>query len=163
MLATIVVTRYRTGNLLVTRVVMVVDIMHGVAVVVVLHIRVHVRLIMTEVIRSMMAVVMREVIPVVRRTPMAVVRTSPAVEHRRTFVEHRFDDIVHTVDIRRTDNLNVRRRVPHLHNERCHILVDVGSQHGLDKQHMVMAVNGLKHTQVVDVPVVVEVEVRDDI
>ena len=94
---------------------------------------------------------------------MCVHRTAETVEQRRALVEHRLKDITCSVDIRRTDNLYVRRRETHLNNKRCYVLIDISSQNGLDEQHMGAAVKRLKHTQVIDVPVVVEVEVGDDV
>lgn len=160
MLLTVVVARIMTRNIGIMAVVIMVHIMHRVAVVVMLHIRVHVRLIMSQMVRSMMAVVVRIMIPVVRRTPVSVVRTTITVEQQRTRIVHRFDDIVHAIDVRSTDDLYVRCAEPHLNHQSSHILIDVGCQHGLDKQHMVAALKGLQHAQVVDIAVVVEVEVR---
>lgn len=141
----------------------VIDVSHVVAVVVVLHERMYILLIMTEMIRSMMAVVVREVIPVVRRTPVDVFRTAEAVEQRRALVEHRLDDIARTIDVRRTNHLNIRRGKSHLHNERSYVLIDISRQHRLDEQYVSTALQGLKHAKVVDIAVVVEVEVGDDI
>lgn len=159
----IIATRYGTGHLLILGIVVVIDVSHVVAVVVMLHERMYILLIMTEMVRSMMAVVVREVIPVVRRTPVDVFRTAEAVEQRRTFVEHRLDDIVRTVDIRRTNHLNIRRGKSHLYNERGYVLINVRGQHGLDEQHVGAAFKGLKHTEIIDIPIVVEVEVGDDV
>lgn len=163
MLLSVVVVRNRTADILIAVEVIVLNIGHVVAVVVILHECAYVSLVVTKVIRSMMSVVVREVIPVIRRAPMCVHRTAETVEQRRAFVEHRLKDISRTVDIRRTDNLYVRRRETHLNNKRSYVLIDVSSQNGLDEQHMGAAVKRLKHTQVIDVPVVVEVEVGDDV
>ena len=111
----------------------------------------------------MVTVVMGEMIPVVRRTPVGIVRSAPTVVHRRTLVVNRFNDIVHTVDVRRAYNLNIRRGITHLHYQRGNILIDVSCQHGLDEQHMVVALDGLQHAQVIDISVVIEVEVRYDV
>ena len=110
-----------------------------------------------------MAVVVGEVIPVVRRAPVGVGRTAEAVEQRRTLVIDRLDDIVSTIDVGRTYHLNVRRRIAHLHDQCGYILIDVSRQHGLDKQDVVIALDGLEHAQVIDVAVAVEVEVGDDV
>ena len=163
MLLSVVVVRNRTADILIAVEVIVLNIGHVVAVVVILHERAYVSLVVTKVVRSMMSVVVREVIPVIRRAPMCVHRTAETVKQRRAFVEHRLKDISRTVDIRRTDNLYVRRRETHLNNKRCYVLIDISSQNGLDKQHMGAAVKRLKHTQVIDVPVVVEVEIGDDV
>ena len=94
---------------------------------------------------------------------MCVHRTAETVKQRRAFVEHRLKDISRSVDIRRTDNLNVRRRETHLNYKRGYVLIDVSRQYGLDEQHMGATVKRLKHTKVIDVPVVVEVEIGDDV
>lgn len=140
-----------------------IHIMHVVAVVVVLHERRYVCLVVTQMVRSVMTVVLGVVIPVVRRTPVGVRGTTKAVKQRRTLVIHRLDDVVRTVDVRRTDHLYVRRRVTHLYHQCSHILVDVRCQHRLDEQHVRASLQGLQHAQVVDVPVAVQVEVRDDV
>lgn len=108
-------------------------IMHVVAVVVILHVRRHICLIVSYMIRRMMCIVMWEVIPVVRRTPMYVLRAAKTVKQRRAFVVHRLDDIVRSVDVRRTDYLNVRCRIAHLYHQRSYILIDVRCQYGLDE------------------------------
>lgn len=163
MLLCVIVVRYRTADILIAVEVIVLNIGHMVAVVVILHECAYVSLVVTKVIRSMMSVVVREVIPVIRRAPMCVHRTAETVKQRRAFVEHRLKDITCSVDIWRTDNLYVRRREPHLNNKRCYVLIDISSQNGLDEQHMGAAVKRLKHTKVIDIPVVVEVEVGDDV
>ena len=140
-----------------------IDIMYLMAVVVVLQIGTYVSLIVTEVVRGMMTVVMGEMIPIVRRAPVCICRTAKAVEQRRTSVEHRLDDIVNTIDIRCTDDLYVRCRISHLDNNCGYVLIDIGCQHGLEKQHMVTPFKSLKHTQIVDKSVAVEVEVGNDI
>lgn len=140
-----------------------IDIMHRMAVVVVLHVRGYVRLVMSEVIGSMIAVVVREVIPVVRRTPIDVVCTTETVEQRRALVVDRLDDIVNAIYVRCTYNLHIRRAIAHFYDYGSYILIDVCCQHGLNEQDVVVALNGLQDAQVVDIAVVVEVEVRDDI
>lgn len=130
-LLTVVVTRHRTRHILVVAIVVMIHIVYGMAVVVMLHIRVYVRLIMSQMVRSMMAVVVRIMIPVVRRTPVSVVRTTVAVEHRRTDIVYRLDDIVHAIDVRSTDDLYVWCAISHLNHQSSYILIDVRCQHGL--------------------------------
>lgn len=140
-----------------------IDIMYLMAVMVVLQIGTYVSLIVTKVVRGMMTIVVGEMIPIVRRTPVSIRRTAKAVEQRRTPVENRLDDIVNTIDIRCTDDLYVRCCISHLNNECGYVLINIGCQHGLEKQHMVTPFKSLKHTQIVDKSVVVEVEVGNDI
>ena len=140
-----------------------VNVINAMAIVVVLHICSHVCLIMPQMIRRMVSIVMREMIPVVRRTPVRICRTAKAVEQRRTFVEHRFDNIIRTVNIWRTYNLHIRRSIAHLHNQSCHILIDIGGEHSLNEHHVRTSVQGLKYAQVVNVTVVIEVKVGDDV
>lgn len=159
----IIATRYGTGHLLILGIVVVIDVSHVVAVVVILQERAHVRLIVAQVIRRVVSVVVGEMIPVVRRTPVGIRRTAETVEQRRALVEHRLDDIARTIDVRRANDLNIRRAVAHLHNERSYVLIDISRQHRLDEQYVSTALQGLKHAKVVDIAVVVEVEVGDDI
>lgn len=163
MLLLIVVMRNGARHCLIIGIVVVVNIIHMVAVVVILQERAHVRLIVAQVIRRVVSVVVGEMIPVVRRTPVGIRRTAETVEQRRALVEHRLDDIARTIDVRRTNDLNIRCAVAHLHNERSYVLIDISRQHRLDEQYVSTALQGLKHAKVVNIAVVVEVEVGDDI
>ena len=144
-------------------IVIAVYVMNRVAVVMVLHVRVHICLIVAEMVRSVVVIVVRIIVPVVRRTPVRIVGTTKTVIQRRANIVHRLDDIARTIDVRRTDDLYVLRSKAHLHHDGGNILIDVGSQNRLDEQHMVAAFDGLKHAQIVDVTVVVEVEVGDHV
>ena len=64
--------RYRTRHRLIIGIVVVVNIVHLVAVVVILHERVHISLVVPEVIGRVVTVVVWEMIPVVRRTPVGI-------------------------------------------------------------------------------------------
>ena len=159
----IVIAGDRTRHFHVVVIVVMVNVINAMAIVVVLHICSHVCLIMPQMIRRMVSIVMREMIPVVRRTPVRICRTAKAVEQRRTIVEHRFDNIIRTVNIWRTYNLHIRRSIAHLHNQSCHILIDIGGEYSLNEHHVRTSVQGLKYAQVVDVTIVIEVKVGDDV
>jgi hypothetical protein len=75
---------------------------------------------------------------------------------------YRFDDIVRTIDI----------LIPHhlyrdlvflifLHEDRCHVLVNIFCQYGLYHYQVTIAVGGLYHAQVIHFAIAVEVEVRE--
>lgn len=140
-----------------------IDIMHGVAIVVMFHIGRHVCLIMPEMIRRMVSVVTREMLPIVWRTPVCVCRTAETVKQRRTFIIYRLDNVVRAVDVRSTDHLHIRRCITHLYHQRSYILIDISCQHSLNEQHMRMTFKGFQHTQVVDITVAVQVEVGDHV
>lgn len=142
----------------------VVGIMHAVvklavvAVFVIADIRVHICLIMTQIHRSRLVVVVRIVVPVIRRTPGVVTRSPPVREHRRSAHKNRTNVVVGSIHIRRTDNLHVRRSVTHLHGQRSHILEDVLRQHSLNNDDVVVAVDSLHNTQIINISVAVEVQ-----
>ena len=94
---------------------------------------------------------------------MCVLRTTETVKQRWTFVVHRLDDIVHTVDVRCANHLNVRCRIAHLYHQRRYILINIRSQHGLYEQHVRAPLQRFQHAQVVNVSVTIEIKVRDDI
>ena len=99
MLLCIVVVGYGAINRLVIGVVMVINVVHVVAVVVILHIGMHVSLVVPEVVGTVMSVVAGVVIPVVGRAPVRIVRPSEAVEEWWAAVVHGLDDIVDAIDI----------------------------------------------------------------
>ena len=147
----------------VARIERLVRIVTVVTVRVVVHIRVHIRLIMIQIDRFRACVVRRQVTVVVRRRPGVVGRTAVHIPHRRTFDEHRTNDVVIAVQIRVTHYLYHQHVGTTLCDERSHILEHTRSQTGLDQKRMVIAPTGLNHAQVVNPPVVVEVEVVDHI
>ena len=128
-----------------------------VAVLVVRDVRVHIRLIMTQIHRCRFMIVVRIVVPIVRRTPGVVMGHSPAREHRRRAHKHRTYVVVRTVHIRCADNLHIRRGVTHLGGQGRHILEDVMRQHSLDDNDVVVTVHHLHNTQIINISVVVEV------
>ncbi len=74
--------------------------------------------------------------------------------------EYRPDNIIGTVDIRRTYDFNawcsVRRQFG---NERGNILIDIGCQNSLNKEHMVIPLNGFKNPEIIHISVIVEVQI----
>ena len=139
----IVAARNRTRYLYIVSIVIVLNIVHCVAVTVVLHVRSHICLIVPQVVWCMVGIAARVVIPIIRRTPVSVCWATKTVEQRRTLIEHGFNDIVCSVNVRRADNLNIRRSVPHLNNKSGYVLIDIGGQHSLYKHDMRMSVQSL--------------------
>ena len=86
---------------------------------------------------------------------------SQAAVDRWSHEEYRPDNIIGTVDVRRTDDLNVWRSVRRqFGNERSNILIDIGCQNSLDKEHMVIPLNGFKNPEIIHISVIVKVQIR---
>ena len=72
--------------------------------------------------------------------------------------------VVRTVDVRVSDDLHVVRcEMRVLHDYGGYILEYVSSEHGLDDEEVVAAMEGLDYAEVVYVTIPVEVEVGDDV
>lgn len=85
-------------------------------------------------------------------------------EDCRCRIEHGLDDEIGAVDVRCANDLNVcSGGAVVLTHERCHILINVGSQDSLDHEHMVMTLQSLHHAEIIDVTVVVEIEVGEHV
>ena len=88
-------------------------------------------------------------------------RSSQTAVDGRSHEEHRSDDIIGTINVRRTNDLNVwcsvRRQFG---NERSNILIDIGCQNSLDKEHMVIPLNGFKNPEIIHISVIVKVQIR---
>lgn len=155
----VVIARNGLAHRLIVGVVIVLDVVYLVAVVVIGDVGCYVGLIMTKVLGRRLVVVGGEVTPVVGRRPALVARAAQVVVHSRRLVVNGLNDIGIAVDIRRTDNLHVGGGVVHFHYQRCHVLVDIGSQNGLDNEYVGIALQGLHHAQIIHVTIAVQVEV----
>ena len=132
------------------------------AILVVVHICVHVCLIVTQILRCRLRVVRGQITPVIRRLPCHIARTT---EHRvqgRVSYKHRLNNIVRAIYVRVTYNLKIRSGT-HLHRYGGYVLEHVVCQHRLYNKHVVVRVHHLHHTQIVYVSVVVEVKVRNHV
>lgn len=134
-----------------------------IAVLVVCDIRVHIRLIMTQIHRSRPMVVVGIVVPIIRRTPGVVTRSPPMRKHRRSAHKNRTNIVVHTIDIRRADDLHVRRSITHLCGQCGHVLEDVRCQHSLNNHYVIVALDSLYNTQIINISVAVQVQRRQHI
>lgn len=129
----------------------------------IMHVRVHVRLIVAQIERCRTRIVAWIVVPMIWRMPYDVVRTAEIAVHWRSLHKYRLNDVVRTVDILRTNHLAVWRIVAHLHYYGSHILEDISRQNSLDHQHMVVAVAHLHYAEVIHPTIVVQVQIGDHI
>ncbi len=161
----VVVARDRVAHSLIRSVVRSRRIANLVAVVVVGHIGGHIGLIVAQVLRSRLRVVRRIVVPVVGRLPglVAILILTVVAIDSRSLDEDRLYDVVGTVDIGRANDLYIGSSVVHLHNEGCHVLIDILRQNSLEHEHVIVSIDSLHHTDVVDPTVAIEVEVRDHV
>ena len=141
----------------------VVVVLAVVAVAVIGDIGIHIRLIMAQINRSRSVVVMGVVVPVIGRTPRVVTRSSPVRKDRRCAHKDGANIVVDAIDIGRTDDLHIRRSVTHLCGQRGYILEDVRCQHSLDNDDVVVTVDSLHNTQIINISVAVEVQRREHV
>jgi len=159
----IVITRHFGAGATVVGIVYTVIVLTMVAVLVIGDIGVHVCLIMAQIHRCGFVVVMGIIVPIVRRTPGIIAVNAPACKHRRSAHEYRANIVGRAIHIRRADNLYIRGAVTHLHGQCSHILENVLCQNRLNDYYVVVAVNSLYYAQVIDIPVMVEVQRRKHI
>ena len=103
------------------------------------------------------------VVPIIRRTPRVVIICPPAGIDGRSAYKNGAHIVVRTIHIRRTDNLHIRRLVVHLCGQSCYVLENILRQHRLNNNHMVISIDRLYHTQIVHIPVTVQVQRRQHI
>lgn len=133
---------------------------HGVAVVVVRHKRVHVSVVVADVYGHRTFVVDRVAVPIPGRTPGTVCVCEQMRKDKGSGVIYRLHIVAGAVDVRIAYNLDIRlRRAGNFRNQSGNILIDVSSEHCLDYKNVVVALYGLKHTEVVHIAVSVEVQV----
>lgn len=133
---------------------------HSVAVVVVRHKRVHVSVVVTYMYGHRTFVVSGVVIPIPGRTPGTVCVCEQMRKDKGSGVIYRLHIVAWTVDVRVAYDLDVcLRSAGNFRNQSGNILVDVSSEHCLDYENVVVALNGLKYAEVVYIAVSVEVQV----
>lgn len=103
------------------------------------------------------------VVPVVGRVPAHPVGTPEPIVDIRAIDIYGLDDVVGAIDVLIADNLhrNALCLRVFLYIDRCHVLIDVLCQHRLNDHEVAAAVGGLDDTQVVHLPVAVEVKVGE--
>ena len=127
------------------------------------HIRRHVCLIVVQIDRSRTRVIGRIVVVIIRRTPYGIRCATIDIPHRRTFHEHRTDNIVISVQIPVAHHLHIQRAGSALRYQRGYVLEHTRGYTRLNKQGMIVPAVGLYHTQVVDPSVAVQIQVVDHI
>lgn len=119
-----------------------------------------IRLIVVQEHGCMVAVVGREMVPVPGRAPGMISHPADMGEDKGAHYEGGPYDIAGTKYIRCTDDFAAVVAVSGtLHYDRGDILIDVGTEEGLDKIDVVIPFNCLENAEIVDVAVIVEVEV----
>lgn len=159
----IVIMRVRPRHLRITAVERLLRIVALVAVMMVGHVRAHIRLIVVQIDGFRLLVVTRPVTVVIRRRPGHIRRTAKDIPERRALDEHRTHNIVRAVQPTVADNLHIQRVRAVLRDERRYVLVHRRTETSLDEESMIHAAVGLQHAQVVDPSVAVEIEVVDHV
>ena len=140
------------------------NIIEVVAVAVIADVCPDVSLVMTQIKRSGMSVMGREMIPVPGRVPGYIRRSQQTGENQRPGIKDRLNDIVGPVYVRRTYNLYAGIAVSgDFSNERGDILIDVGGEDRLDKEHVGTPVHGLNDAQIINITVPVQIQVGNHI
>ena len=103
------------------------------------------------------------IVPIVGRVPAHPVGTPEPVVDVGAIDIYGLDDVVGAIDVLIADDLhgNTLCLRVFLNIDRCHVLIDVLCQHGLDDYEVAAAVGGLDDAEVVHLPVAVEVEVGE--
>ena len=90
----VVITAIRLRHLRVAVIMRLLRIVAVMAVMMVGHVRIHIRLIVVQIHRFRLRVIGREITVVIWRRPYSVGRATVDIPHRRTFDEHRTNDVV---------------------------------------------------------------------
>lgn len=135
-----------------------------VAIVVVSHVCANVCVVVAYVYRSVSGIVNRVVTPHIRRVPSVITVSAKVGNNQRSVVVNRLDDVVRTIEERRTDDLDmvVCDRVG-LCNDCSNVLVNVYSKSSLDNENVGIALDGLDHAEIIYITVAIEVEVGDHV
>ena len=134
-----------------------------VAIMMVRHVRAHIRLIVVQIDGFRLLVVTGPITIVIRRGPSGISRTTEHIPQRRTLDEYRTHDIVRSVQPAVADHLHIQGVRAMLRDEGRYILIERMTETCLNEESMVHTAMGLNHTQIVDPAVTIEVEVVDHI
>lgn len=106
---------------------------------------------------------MRPIIPIPRRIPAHPIRTPKPIIDIRPIDIYGFDDIIGAVDILIADDLhgNALCLRVFLHKDRRHVLIHILGENGLDDHQVAITVRRLDDTQIIHLPVAVEVEIGE--
>lgn len=164
MLTGIVIAAYRPTDIAVVTIVAMARIAYLVAIVMVTHKRMDIRVIMTHEHRRGVAVVRREVPPVPRGMPGNVIVPADMSEDMRPCNENGADNIIRTINEWITYDFDVivcvRR---YFCNNGGDILIDIGSDDCLNHEYVIVTLHCRHHPEVIDVTVPVQVEVAKHI
>ena len=158
-LVLIIMARIGLRHLCITIPIRLLRIVTRMAIMVIVHVGVHVSLVMVEVERFRALVITGPVVVVIRRNPNCVVRPSVNIPHRRAFDKHRSYHIIVAIQIAVTDNLDVQSVRTPLGYQCCHVLEDARRQTILYQECMVITLPNLYNTQIINVSVTIEVQV----
>ena len=111
--------------LIVVRIVTMLYVMHLVAVLMVMNISGHIRMVVAIMPRSTMVVMRWEMAVIIGRYPYRIIMTAVIVKNQRSAYKYRLDDIVRSINIGMTDNLYIRRSAIILHYDGGYILIDI--------------------------------------
>lgn len=160
MLASVVVALVGAGDAVVVRIMAGACVIEMMAIAVIGHEGIDVRVVVAEKYGSGMPIVGREVIPVPGGTPDGISDAHQVRVDKGPGVVDRLDDVVGAVEVGRTDDLDTcGLDAGELGYEGGDILIDVVTEDGLDEEDVGPAFEGLEHAEVIHVSVTVEVEV----
>ena len=148
---------------IVMRIIIIGRIVAMVTIVMIVHIRLHIRLIMTDIHRFRILVVRREIAIVISRNPRCVPYLIQVSPYRRTFNPNRTNDILCAIDIRIAYDLYVQVCWACLCIQRCDILEDIRSQTSLNQIDVPISLNRLQYTQIIHISVTVHVQIVDHV
>ena len=104
----IIITMVALRILRVIRIVAMLYVMHLVAVLMVMNISGHIRMVVAIMTRSTVVVMRREMAIIVRRYPHPVIGATIIIKNQRPAHEYRFDNIIRAINIRMSDDLHIR-------------------------------------------------------
>lgn len=134
--------------------------MNLVAISVVAHKGVYVSVVVSVIYGSRMSVVRREMIPMPGRAPDSVCGHVKQMSiDQRGGHEYRTHDVVGTIDIRITDDLDIRIHLGCLSYYGSNVLIDVFCKYSLNQNDVIVTLDSLENSQIVYVTVTVQVEV----
>lgn len=164
MLLFVIVTHHRLSHVGIVGIVVRRSIVELVAVVVVQHICIDICMIVIHVDGSRTPVVRRIVSPIPGRSPAMIAGPDHMRKYDGPCVINGLDDVVCTIDVRSTDNLNIIIRAGgNFGNDGRYVLIDVECKYGLYHEDVCEAVFLLENAEIINITVAVEVEVRDHI
>lgn len=86
------------------------------------------------------------------------------VEDRRSGNKYRCEVIVRTIDIGRSDDLDIHGPGGGSFSHYCgYVLIKICSKYGLDDKHVGIVLDSLNNAQIIHITIPVEVEVGNDV